>query len=86
MKLIRLQRYLIKYGMQTPFPMVEIRPVVTLLSPRYEPQDVIHMKDCKGQHRLQEFPHLRIVSAGAFFFNRICRCQRKKWVSIHVSM
>jgi hypothetical protein len=68
MRLIRQQRYLIKYCMQTPFPMGEIRPVVTLLSPRYKPQDVIHMKDCKGQHHLQESPHLRDRKRWGFFF------------------
>ena len=45
---ITLQRYLMKYLAKAPFPVGEIRPVLTLLHPGHEPQDVIRLEDFEG--------------------------------------
>ena len=45
---IALQRYLMKYLVKAPFPVGEIRPVLTLLHPSHEPQDVIRLEDFEG--------------------------------------
>ena len=45
---ILLQRYLMKYLVKAPFPVGEIRPVLALLHPGHEPQDVIRMEDFEG--------------------------------------
>jgi len=37
-----------KYLVQAPFPVGEIRPVLALLHPSYEPQDVIRLEDFEG--------------------------------------
>jgi hypothetical protein len=46
--LLTLQRYLMQYLVKAPFPVGEIRPVLALLHPGHEPQDVIRLDDFEG--------------------------------------
>jgi hypothetical protein len=51
--LLTLQRYLMKYLVQAPFPVREIGPVLTLLHPGHIPEDLIRLKHFEGQHHCQ---------------------------------
>jgi hypothetical protein len=50
---LTLQRYLMKYLVQAPFPVREIGTVITLLHARYTPEDLIHIEHFQGQDHLQ---------------------------------
>ena len=51
--IVTLQRYLVKYLVQAPFPMREIGAVMAQLHASHQLQDLIRLKDFERQHDFQ---------------------------------